>query len=479
MQWDKYQLAIFEDVKNGTGHTVIEALAGSGKTTTIVESVKYIPEDAKGLLTAFNKRIAEELKRRVQSFNIDISTLHSLGLKSLGATYKKITVDNYKTTNIIKKLFPKEKNVRYELEKAVNLAKAYVASTSSEIDIIMDKHDIDTFKMPRSEFINNVIVVMDICRSKPTIVDFSDMIWLPNVLTVNVPKYDRLFIDEAQDLNKAQLGLVLQAVYGPPKTSRSRAEGRVVAVGDQNQAIYGFAGADMDSISNIKNKLNAKTLPLSITYRCPVSVVKEAQVLVPTIEQSPYAIEGSVSNITLQEMKNTAKPGCFILSRKNAPLIGLAMYFIKNGIPANIQGRDIGENLLNIVRKAKSNDIESFIAYVKKWQVKEVDRLTHLERNTEQVTDKAECLFALCESVDSIDELKITIEKLFSDVDDSNKIVLSTVHKAKGLERDDVYMLAGTFFPGKQEELNIKYVAITRSKKNLYMVTSTKKELPM
>jgi superfamily I DNA/RNA helicase len=71
-------------------------------------------------------------------------------------------------------------------------------------------------------------------------------------------------IDEAQDLNRAQLELVLRAVAPG---------GRTLAVGDAGQAIYQWSGADARSMANITARTGACQLPLSICYRCPASHV--------------------------------------------------------------------------------------------------------------------------------------------------------------------------------------------------------------
>lgn len=475
MEWNKYQLEIFKNVREGQGHTIVEALAGTGKTKTIIEALKYIPPDLTWLLVAFNKKIAEELKLRAPiSDKGYISTLHSLGLKSIGATFSKIKVDNDKLPNIIKKLIKdnSQRELRNQLEKAVNLSKSFLASSDDDIDLVMDEYDIEPADLEREEFIGYVRTIMDTCRSQYDLVDFSDMVWLPNVLNLKVPKFDRVFLDESQDTTKAQLGLVLQAVQPKPKTKRSKPEGRILAAGDPNQVLYAFGGVDINSMYNLKQKLNAKTLPLSITYRCPIAVVKEAQKIVPEFEAAPDAKEGKVAYISLEEMKNQAKPGCVIISRTNAPLIGLALHFIKNNIPANIQGRDIGDNLLATVASSHAKNIDKFIDYLISWRTKQIARLTKQGRDTTNAIDRVECLQVLADNVTSIQELKDNIKKLFSDVDDNHKILLSNTHKFKGLERDIVYMLLGTYRKNTQEEINLNYVCITRSKNELYFVVN-------
>ncbi len=477
--WSTYQRSIFDDVANGTGHILVEALAGSGKSTTIIESLKYIPSGKTWLLVAFNKRIAEDLKLKAPpGATGDISTLHSLGLKSIGKTYKNIKVDNDKAENIIKKILGKSnesRELQHNLVHAVGLAKGFLAHTSAEIDEVLDEYEIDCAEMPRDEFINHILVCLDLCKSNPKVVDFNDMIWLPNVLKIDVPKYDRVFVDEAQDMSRAQIGLVLKAVQGPPKTKKSKPEGRICLIGDGKQALYSWRGAELDILQTMKEQLNAKVFSLPISYRCPLAVVREAQKIVPEFQAAPNAIQGKVAWIDIEQMKKEARPGCFILSRVNAPLIGLTLHFIKNGIPANIQGRDIGENLLTIVKRSKAKTVDKLLDYVEKWKTKECQRLLKKNKNTDHIVDKAECLAALCEGISSVQEVKTNINKLFNDVDDSKKIVLGSIHRSKGMERDVVYVLASTLRDSNQEEKNIRYVGYTRSKRDLYLVRSKSK----
>jgi DNA helicase-2/ATP-dependent DNA helicase PcrA len=277
-----------------------------------------------------------------------------------------------------------------------------------------------------------------------------------------------VLVDEYQDMNKAQAEFILKTIKGYPKNKK---QGRLILLGDKNQNLYEFRGSNSSMHDEFKQKLKATVLPLSITYRCPKLIVKEANKIVPELQCAPNAIDGKISYISEQELKNIAKPGCFILSRVNAPLIGLALYFISNGIPANIQGRDLGKNLLSLIKKSKKKKMDSFLEYLEKWKEKEVTRLVKMERDTSHIYDKYDCFIALSESVNTIDELKNSIEKLFADTNEYNKIVLSSVHRSKGKERNTVFLLKKTFRFNTQSEKNIYYVATTRSKSELYLVS--------
>jgi DNA helicase II / ATP-dependent DNA helicase PcrA len=463
--WSKYQKDIFRDIHAGLGHTVVIARAGSGKTSTIVEGFKYLPKGKKTLMVAFNKAIAEELKMRAPSY-VDVMTLHSLGFRAIKQSFgADVVLDNDKAHVLISTLIGDDRDmweVNQSIAKCVSLCKGFLVDTPSKIGDLIDKFGIEIFEYSRDKFIELVIKTLGLCKAKKNIVDFDDMIWFPFVYRLNVGKFDVVFVDEAQDLNQAQIAMVLSAC---------KVDGRIIAVGDPAQSIYQFRGADSEAIPNFIEKLKAKSLPLSVTYRCPRKVVKMAQDIVPDIEAAEDAKEGTVEEVPAEQILKLVQAGDFVLSRTNAPLIKHCMALLKAGIPANIQGRDVGANLQYFIKKSKAKTIPAFTAYVVAWREQEVKRLLAEKKDPIATTDKAECLLNLCEGTLTIKDLKETIEKLFNDTDDHAKVIFSTTHKAKGLERNRVFILTNTYRPGQGgEEANLWYVAVTRSKSELYLV---------
>lgn len=464
--WSKYQKDIFKDIARGIGHTVVIARAGSGKTSTIVEGFKYIPRGRKTLMVAFNKSIADELKQRAPSY-VDVMTLHSLGFRAIKQSFGEVTLENNKCSTLVSSIIGDDYEL-WELNqsicKCVSLCKGFLVDTPVKIEDLIDKFGIEIFELKMEKFIEHVIKALGLCKANKQVIDFDDMIWFPFVYNLNVGKFDVVFVDEAQDLNQAQMAMVMSAI---------KAGGRAIAVGDPAQSIYQFRGADSEAIPNFINKLSAKTLPLSVTYRCPKKVVELAQEVVPDIEAFEKSPDGKIENIFTNELLKKVVPGDFVLSRTNAPLIKYCMALLKSGVPANIQGRDIGANLLYFIKKSKAKTINDFIKYVNNWREQEIKRLLSEKKNTDVIEDKTECLLNLCEGTLTIKDLKETIDKLFNDVDDNKKVIFSTTHKAKGLERDRVFVLTNTYRYGPGvtgEEANLWYVAITRSKSELYLV---------
>jgi DNA helicase-2/ATP-dependent DNA helicase PcrA len=459
-QWSIYQRAFFADVAEGKGHVLVRARAGTGKTTTIVEALRHVPTGSSALLVAFNKAIATELEGRAPQ-GVAVKTLHAFGFAALRNAFRTV-MDGNKVERIARVLFGQIPGaVLGNLSKLVSRAKSTLASDESDLDRLIEDLDLDVPDDERGEFIERAAEVLGACYRDTRTCDFDDMIWLPVRHEIRVPMFDYVFVDETQDLNAAQIELALMAV---------KRTGRVIAVGDDRQAIYGFRGADEHAVDNIVSRLGARVLPLSITYRCGKAIVALAQSIVPDYEAAPTAPDGLVRQVTDAAMRAEAATGDFVISRKNAPLISLCLGFLAQGKPATIAGRDIGAGLLALVNKSKAATIPALLEWIDAWEKAECTRLAARKRDTQPATDKADCIEALTDGASSVAEVTARIEALFSDKDDSRRIVCTTTHKAKGLERDRVWVLADTFSAATTEEDNLWYVAITRAKSELCLI---------
>lgn len=495
--WSKYQTAVFENVATGTGHTVICAVAGSGKTTTIVEALRHVPIGCKILFVAFNKSIAEELKKRAPR-TVEVSTLHSYGLKTITRAFGRLRINGDRVDQMIRVMYAKHElalvaaiqqlamargvkkpddlftfDLRRDLARVVSLAKGGLVGEEAQIDEILDVHGLQVDEELRQPFVADALKIMLRCAEinpantnddtdLAACIDFDDMIWLPLVHDLRQTQFDRVFVDETQDLNPAQIEMTMRAI---------KPDGRITAVGDPRQAIYAFRGADSAAVDNVVNRLKATVLPLSVCYRCSESIVREAKKIVPEIEWALEAICGEVKTVDKKELFRDARPGDFVLSRTNAPLISLCMRYLKEGRRAKIQGRDIGASLSAFVRRSKAKTITELCDYVEKWRNEECTRLAAKNRSTQAVEDRAECILSLAEDESTVADVISTIESLFADADDQNTITLSTTHKAKGLERRRAWVLQNTYMrkPGVEEE-NLYYVAVTRAQETLFLV---------
>lgn len=465
LQWSEYQKAIFYNVAKSTGNTAIIARAGSSKTTSLVEAIRYIPKGKKVLVAAFSKSIKEELRDRISDAH-EVATLHSLGFRAVRQRFGEgVILDNKKCFNIIKDIIGDDDyDTIQEMTRTVSLCKSTLTDTPSKILDLMDKYGIECFPLEREEFAKTIIRVLGECKKQTIIIDYDDMIYFPFVYGLSIGKYDYIMIDEAQDMSYSQLLLALSA---------ARENSRIFVFLDDRQAIFGFRGCDIDSVRIILDKLNPTKLSLPISYRCPKQVIYMAQELVPDIQAAPNAIDGTIEKIPLNDVLRKVKVGDYIISRTNAPLIKLCYSLLKMGIPANIQGRDVGSNLMAFIKKSKAKTIPKFVEYLAKWREQETQRLIAEKKDLTVCIDKTETLSNLCEGCATIKDLKNNIEKLFDDIEDEKgKVLLGSTHRLKGKEADRVFMLTWTYRKGSnEEESNLYYTAITRAKQSLFLVS--------
>jgi len=466
-----YQKAIFDWRDHGTGHATIEAVAGSGKTTTLVRAL----ENMKGrvLFCSFNKHIADELRTRVPA-NADARTIHSLGFLALARNFGS-AVDRKKMPRLVSKATNSVAfetiELRHNIEKLCSIVKLTLTDPRDQMALrdLIDFYELDIKKERISSVVEAVPKVLTLDLQDTKTVDFDDMVWLPLQLRLAIRTYDWVCVDEAQDLNAAQRELVLRALG-----NRSR----LVAIGDSRQAIYGFSGADTTSMERIGRRLNAKKLPLSICYRCPRSHVRLARSIVPQIEPRDDAPEGVLEVIKGKAMLEQVSDGDLIVCRINAPLAKIALALIRKGHKAILRGKDISSNLLTLVTRMDTDDLGICLEKLDDYRTREMDRLYRQEKEAQahNLDDKVETVFVLSESVRTVPELKALIKEIFSD--EQKGVVCSTIHRAKGLEADRVFVYRPELTPlpyakkdwQVQQERNLQYVSFTRAKEELYLV---------
>jgi len=466
----------------GKGNIVVNAVAGSGKSTTIVNALKLIPSDKQVLFLAFNKAIVEELKVKVGDMpNVEVSTLHSLGARTLrkktGCKINSGKVGRYildrmedgtiKSENY-EHLSPVDKmNWKRNIRKLVDLARVNLVEDKNSLWDLSMKHDIDIVD-------NELDVVPQIIlwdKNNVEEIDFTDMIYLPNALNIRMWQYDWVFVDECQDLNAAQRGMFLKTV---------KPNGRFVAVGDEKQAIYGFAGADADSFQKLCSLPHTVKLPLSICYRCDESIIRVAQSIVPQIQWRDGA---SIGEVTHDAKVEDVKDGDMILCRITSPLVRLCMKFISEDKKAYVKGRDIGVNLINMIESTERKKIEDVLGVLHKELGKLIGKLiaTHTVENQAEAEehpryttqkDMVDSIEAISEGMNKASDVVAKIKSIFAD-ESREGICLSTIHKSKGLENDRVFIICEDKMPLKgcmkipwmaTQEWNLIYVAVTRAK---------------
>ncbi len=265
-----------------------------------------------------------------------------------------------------------------------------------------------------------------------------------------------------------------------------------MAVGDPRQSIQGFAGADPESFQSLKVELDAIELPLSVCYRCPTSHLDLARRIVPQIEAAPNAVRGDLDAMKLDDLLASVQEGDLILSRLTAPAISVCIKLIGRKIPARVKGRDIGAALARdvvAISEMPRFKMAKFPEFAQTWakrrEAKALAKKGSSEASVQAVWDRYEGLMACYEAFHSetAEELAKAIQGLFAD--QQRSVMLSTIHRAKGLEADRVWVLGADRLPARfrgmqdwevyQEEC-LHYVALTRSKAELYLVDAPSKE---
>lgn len=490
MEFSQYQKGVFDFIQNNEGNGIVNALAGSGKTFTIVKATEMVG-DASILLLAFNASIKKELETKVSS-NCDVLTTHSYGLRCFP---RRPRVDKWAKHRVFQEILGidkfRQKNSKEDNEKFDICMKlcAFVQSACihpdnldvNQVISIADFYAVDINGFDMRDITDIIKTGLEKILSSLKSVDFDGMIYIPAVNGwSNRDRYDFVFIDEAQDLNATQIALIKAIQSKNPNC-------RFIFVGDPNQAIYGFRGAGTDTFPIIKREFQTTEMPLSICYRCSKKVIRDAQRFVPEIEAFDNAIDGEVVwdvlfSDGIEEIRENPN-NTIILSRKNAPNVATCYALLKEKISATIVGRDVADNLVKTVKKIANSQvlpIADFSQRLDQFIRIKIDKF--LDRGMDAMADSfydlQEIFIEIIDnpnengdfpknSQDVLDE----INKLFARDEDGNVlgVKLMSIHKSKGLEADFVWINSDFKFKAstdeqKQQEKNLKYVAATRAK---------------
>lgn len=478
------QGAILDVIAAGERSAVVQALAGTGKTTTLTQAVKGAPElgRAKVYALAFNKSAAEDLGRKMPR-GVDSLTLHSLGYRMLRGYGIRARPDSRLNRDEAHRAVMtigvgRNRKVAREVAGIVadmmSAAKNRLKRGDSVLPMLrgLDSYPsedarADGWTLDRiAEAVNIGLDVAErrLSSSRCHAITFDDMVWGPLVLGCANPVAELVMVDEAQDLNASRFALA-NAVCG----------GRMVVVGDANQRIYGWNGALPDALGDAARKWDAVTLPLTITWRCDGHIVDVARAIVPEYRARPNAPDGQVTDGEVMD----AQPGDMVLARSNAAVMGAALSLIRNGRPACILGNDVRARLTNMLDGAQRIAGGSRSAsYVVKEARRQADREIRsaredgLHRYADTIDDFATTLAVVAEGVADVADVRARIVSLIRDTGDKDGVTCMTVHKSKGAESDGVTVICDSLKGDEQgtEEGCVSYVAMSRAKRRMNLV---------
>lgn len=514
MKPSKYQLAILDWLENGNGNATCNAVAGAGKSTTLklaaqqLEQQGISPNEVK--IIVFGKQNSLDLIAKFgKQWKESIKTLHSAGFKILQEEIgrfrrdERVKTGKYRAIAEDLEYLGKKRSTdkgRLIAQKVIEKPDPFLTLIDLVRLTLSDAEPDSLSKIVKHYNLEGIYNLERVSQAIARIlrvgeeqaldhqIDYTDMIWLPvkwelnNKRWFNTSKF--VLVDECQDLNAAQLELSLML---------AGETGRLLYVGDPRQAIMGFAGADNRSYSKIVERTKATELPLSICYRCPGSHIELVKKNFPEIpieprEDAPFGRIEAIEQADLwAEDKDThLKVGDMVISRKTAPLVSLCIRLISKGIAATVKGKDIGQQIksdLEAIAEISGFTYSEFHKYADLYRAFKFQ--TYSDRDNEEqlkenLNDKLEALKTIYSShpnVKSVEELCHYIDDLFSD--EESPVTLSTCHRAKGLEGDRIFIIKPDDMPmtwknqlawQSEQENNLLYVALTRSKSDLFIV---------
>ena len=463
---------------------------GTGKTRRLLNNVQRysdigVPLNKIGYF-AFTRKAAGEARDRFLKVKTELTkkdiryfqTLHSLAFNTLGLKEENVMQElNYKvigeTCGIQIKYASYETNnwngifsSDSEYLSMINLARVREISVMDQLDRNEHLSRIERDKLDAIEQeINSYKKVFGL-------IDFTDMI--QKFLDKGVsPKFDVIFVDEAQDLSLIQWSMI--------KKIEKDTNCDVWVAGDDDQAIFGWAGADVDSFINWE----AQEIPLKQSERVPTIIQKKALDVIDRIQENridkeyfPKAESGEIFERYKLSDIDMSKGDWLILTRTKSLLTPVITFLKKKGFFFNTaQGNSIGKSLYE--------DIQNWSKLQKKIELPEIQ----VQRIRERIEGSMNLSLKWYDVFNKLTDSQITYMKLLllngENPTEDARIKVSTIHGAKGGEATNVVLFlnetANTIKGAKKsaakqdEEYRVWYVGITRTMKNLYLIKSQNK----
>lgn len=488
------QLSILQFFQSASPSTslLVDSCAGASKTTTLVEVCHILPRTQATLALAFNKSIADELRLRVPEW-IASSTINALGHRSIRDYFRaNLKLDTRKVSRLWQEHSPYftslDRQTQADICRAYSSIKeagsgyappkgfpspVYPSTTSPEalfedslqaqgcLEVDLNTLLSDLPEVFRQDFLG--------IQNTQTI-DFTDQIWLPACFkSFPLPTYSNVIVDEAQDLSPLNHRMLKRLVSLYPR-------GRLIAFGDRGQAIYAFRGADYHSFDSLAELFApAETRSLAVSFRCPQAVVEEASKIDSRIRAWSEAPEGWVNHYQASaDVLLNIPNNSVILCRLNAPLLQLAILYTKNLRTVEFLGRDLERQLASFLKR-HAKKVSSYSGLSASFDLAAAQITTKPAR--ERFDDYRSCIEAVAfwkEAAGSSDPVPIIFQGLTELFQAEGSIQLATIHRAKGLEWEHVGLLRPDLIPHPlaeseediQQELNMKYVAITRAQQS-------------
>ncbi|SDF72089.1 ATP-dependent DNA helicase RecQ [Pedobacter terrae] len=298
-----------------------------------------------------------------------------------------------------------------------------------------------------------------------------------------------LVVDEAQDINKDEYEL-LQALM------QQNEDMRIILVGDDDQNIYGFRGADAAYMQKLITEKDAVKYELTLNYRSKNNIVSLANQWAGTISQrlktepcfasqhqnglihiTQYAHNPIIVSLAGIISKAALSGSTCVLTQTNEEAMLLCGMLLQQGVKAKLIQSYDGFNLQNLYELRRFSDMidaytDSPLVTDEEWSEAKRHLMDHIQTSTHK--EFAIAAIRAFEQVNTARKYKsdwkaFLFESKVEDFVDIDAVVVyvSTIHKAKGKEFDNLYLLLQHFKPLNDEQKRQFYVAITRAKTKL------------
>jgi hypothetical protein len=468
------QTKILEVVKTELNNILCEAGPGCGKSSTL-KMISKILNDY--IAIAFNSKAVKSLLEK----GINAITLNSLSLKisKFVFPHSKIDLDKIKKIILTCGLIAEDdrRKMIKPLTGLIGLLDANLLDYNEDnVKGILDNSNLGI------EFTPDLLTLINYVNEervnlRPVSLDFDDTLRISIQYKNHATQYKNILVDESQDLSKLNLEFI-KVISG---------NGRLVFVGDKNQSVYAFRGADKNSLENIKEYFNPVCLPLSVTYRIPQNIVNNVlNVIFPNIQLTSEKSGGEFINGLSENLVNESlikDESAYIICRNNSPLIKPAYELIRMGYNVTILGKNIAEDMINLIVKVKNNkdnqitDLNELSSALDSHYNKIAEKYINAKDKTwiENLRDMINTINEILNQAESIDDLLLKIDSLFSDT--PANYTFMTGHKSKGLEHNNIYILKSELIgknakteDEKIQEQNLLWVVLSRSLNKLVII---------
>lgn len=334
-------------VMHGTGPAQVLAGPGTGKTRVLTgRAARLIHEgvDPDSILAVtFSNRAAEEMRKRIAGMvkgeasirNLHISTFHAFGLDilkghlaSFGRTVGFAILDEKDSGQIIERMADVDQGDRDRIRAAISREKRRCGEQHErpdpELGIILHRYEETLIQHNAFDFDDLI------CKPVSLLREFQD------VLQAYRERYRYVLIDEYQDINQAQYELV--------RLLMPDSEANLFAIGDPDQAIYGFRGADVGFINRFLNDYpEAAVYSLKKSYRCSNFILKASQGMMGRSEGKPGFLEGLSSGIRVKitEQASDRSEAEFVARTIERMMGGLRFFSMDSDISEGSAEQDI------------------------------------------------------------------------------------------------------------------------------------------